>query len=47
MTDSLHTKRKSQMSDKERIRDFQRKLARERAGFIAVKSSRNWSADVG
>jgi len=57
MADSLHTKRKSQMSDKERIRDFQRKLyrkakqeqgkARERAGFIAVKSSRNWSADVG
>ncbi len=28
MTDSLHTKRKSQMSDKERIRDFQRKLYR-------------------
>ena len=28
MADSLHTKRKSQMSDKERIRDFQRKLYR-------------------
>jgi len=28
MTDSLHTKRKSQMSDKERIQDFQRKLYR-------------------
>ena len=28
MTDSLQTKRKSQMSDKERIQDFQRKLYR-------------------
>jgi hypothetical protein len=46
LTDSLQTKRKSQMSDKERIQDFQRKLYRKAKQEKSQRASRLYRRNV-